>query len=92
MDMFNSDWMEGFYDGIEGSECQNRAGDYHAGYMHGFVRSGSDIEKTSDYLNGACDCLMGEPAKADQHPDYYRGYGYQYQHEQNMGQMRGVLQ
>ncbi len=39
---------------------------------------------TSDFLQGQSDCDEGKPAKLNASDDYNRGYGAQYQHEQNM--------
>tara|TARA_R110000737_G_scaffold51220_1_gene72401 strand:- start:511 stop:690 length:180 start_codon:yes stop_codon:yes gene_type:complete len=39
---------------------------------------------TSEYLQGANDCLMGVEHKAGRGDSYDAGYSSQYQHEQNM--------
>ena len=40
-----------------------------------------------DFLQGQKDCQKGEPAKLDGSEAYQRGYGTQYQHEQNMSEL-----
>jgi len=38
----------------------------------------------SDFLRGQQDCKEGAPPRVNATEDYLRGYGNQYQHEQNM--------
>ncbi len=48
---------------------------------------GSKIKKTEDFLAGQRDCKEGEVHKIGMSEDYDRGYGAQYQHEQNMARL-----
>ena len=42
------------------------------------VRLGLEFFNALDFCQGEVDCINGEPAKADQHEEYYRGYGERY--------------
>ncbi len=42
------------------------------------VKLGLDFFSVLDFCQGEVDCINGEPAKADQHEEYYRGYGERY--------------
>ena len=39
---------------------------------------GLDFFSVLDFCQGEVDCINGEPAKAEQHEEYYRGYGERY--------------
>ena len=41
--------------------------------------------ETYDFYEGQLDCERGHEAKENKIPDYYRGYGYQYEKEQIEG-------
>ena len=45
------------------------------------------IADTDQYLNGMADCKAGKPHKKGQHLDYDRGYGAQFQLEQNLTEL-----
>ena len=42
------------------------------------VKLGLDFFSVLDFCQGEVDCINGEPAKAEQHDEYYRGYGERY--------------
>ena len=44
---------------------------------------------TSEFLQGANDCLMGVEHKAGRGQSYDAGYSSQYQHEQNLTELTG---
>tara|TARA_R110000824_G_scaffold18584_1_gene73376 strand:+ start:5185 stop:5367 length:183 start_codon:yes stop_codon:yes gene_type:complete len=44
---------------------------------------------TSEFLQGANDCLMGVEHKAGKGQSYDAGYSSQYQHEQNLTELTG---
>ena len=45
---------------------------------------GKPIKNPDDFLDGMRDCDKGIPHKAGLSYEYNRGYGCQYEHEQNM--------
>ena len=45
------------------------------------------IENGNDYLDGMLDCQEGKPHQKGRSVDYDRGYGAQFQHEQNMTEL-----
>lgn len=44
----------------------------------------NEVFNADDFLKGQKDCKEGIPHKAGKSEDYNRGYGAQYQHEQNV--------
>ena len=44
---------------------------------------------TSEFLQGANDCLMGVKHRAGKGNSYDAGYSSQYQHEQNLTELTG---